>query len=433
MFVRSENVTLRREIFGGMAFHIKNGTTIELDREGEYLLETLSRPQKIRDLVQEMSKEFQREISEGEIEAFTANFIKMGFVKKGTHRGNSDLIVHDEAWWAGDNSCLCAPETVHFMVTNRCNLSCPLCYENKEGKTEMPKSAIFALIDKLAEMKVFQLAIGGGEPFLREDIFEIIEYCRKKRIVPNVTTNGTLVNDYVIKKIRHKVGGISVSLNGYSSDTNFGRDTKGFDDMVRGMRLLLAGGIPTGANVLVTHESLHYLHRTFDFLKKSGVKWVNVLRPKSGQGNAPVARYILSRRELSELKRVLNLWTYNLPLYVDTSLTCLMHTVPIQMLRENAVYGCVAGTRFCTIDCNGDVYPCSFFKNTEYLAGNVLEKDFQDIWLNSEIFIKFRKMGERLRGKCRSCGIRDYCGGCRSLVLMQSNDFYGEDEMCIKG
>ena len=62
----------------------------------------------------------------------------------------------------------------------------------------------------------------------------------------------------------------------------------------------------------------------------------------------------------------------------------------------------------------------------------LLNKDFQDMWLNSDIFKKFREMKKKLKGKCKDCRIKEYCGGCRSISLAHSKDFYGEDEACIK-
>ena len=128
---------------------------------------------------------------------------------------------------------------------------------------------------------------------------------------------------------------------------------------------------------------------------------------------------------------MLDCWSHRVRINVDTAFTCLMYDVPIRSLKEKAVYGCVSGIRFCTIDCNGDVYPCSFFKDKKFMAGNVLKDDFQYLWLHSNIFKKFRKMREKLKGKCSNCRIKDYCGGCRSIALNTSNDFYEEDTACI--
>lgn len=436
MFIRNKYVVLREENFGGMSFHKKTGTTIELDDEGQCILEALGQPKRIEDLTEEMVNVFQREYSEHELEKFINDLTEMGFINKDvrTESYHKEFVplVHRKDYESNDFIGLSAPEAVHLTLTKKCNLNCPLCYEMKEDIPEMSKDAIFSLIDKLAEMRVFQFAIGGGEPFLREDIFEIIKYCQKKDIVPNITTNGTLIDHSITKRIKHKVGGVSISLNGYSSETNVGRDRASFNDAVLGLKCLLAGGIPTGVNMLVSNDSIPYLDDTFHFLKDLDVKWINVLRLKPRLREKHFDQYMLSKDDLKNLKKVLDRWNGLVNINVDTALTCLMYTVPIQQLREKAVYGCVAGMRFCTIDCNGDVYPCSFFKDSKYLAGNILSQDFKEMWQNSNIFQKFRKMKKRLKGKCNGCRINEYCGGCRSVALTYSEDFYGEDMACIK-
>jgi len=437
MFIRDEHVISRREYFGGMAFHKKSGTTIELDKEAQYLMEVLGSPHEIGSLSRKMSETFQKEISKREIGAIIKDLENIGFVTeniKGVCPENDSIPRFNKKEIGMDKiTGLSAPETVHLTITKKCNLDCPLCYETNKNVPDMRKEEIFTLIDKLAQMKVFQLAIGGGEPFLREDVCEIIEYCDMKGVVPNITTNGTLINDGIIRKIKNGVGGVSVSLNGYSPETNIGRDKRFFDDAVHGIKLLLEAGIPTGINFLVTNESLKYVNETFSFLKKMGVKWITVIRLKPGQvnENERLTRYLLSKEDLKNLKRVLDCWSRLARINVDTSFTCLMYDVPIRRLKEKAVYGCVSGIRFCTIDCNGDVYPCSFFKDKKFMAGNVLKDDFQYLWLHSDIFKKFRNMREKLKGKCSNCGIKNYCGGCRSIALNTSNDFYEEDTACI--
>jgi len=435
MFIRDEHVILRREYFGGMAFHKKLGTTIELDREAQYLLEILGKPHEIRNLSYKMSKTFHKEVSIGEIEVMIKNLENIGFVTKNV----KGVVPEDHSIPEFDReevdinkiSSLKAPETVHLTITKKCNLNCPLCYEINNNVPEMKKDEIFTLIDELAKMKVFQLAIGGGEPFLREDIYKIIEYCHIKGVVPNITTNGTLINEDIARRIKDRVGGVSVSLNGYSSRTNIGRDKRFFHEVIHGIKLLLDGGVPTGVNFLVTNESLNYINKTFSFFKKLGVKWINVIRPKPGLMNKHLNQYLLSREDLKSLKKVLDCWSHLIRINVDTAFTCLMYDVPVKRLKEKAVYGCVSGIRFCTIDCNGDIYPCSFFKDEKYKAGNVLKDDFQHLWLHSAIFRKFREMGIKLKGKCGDCNIKNYCGGCRSIALSVGDDFYEEDVACI--
>jgi radical SAM protein with 4Fe4S-binding SPASM domain len=433
-FQRDGNVSLRREHFGGMAFHRANGTTVEFDREGEYLLEMLCVSKTVANLKSELSHEFNKRFTDEELYGFLDELRVMGFVKTtdAVEKCTPNNINHD-AWHIHCNNHLAVPETVHLSITNRCNLNCPCCYVKGGTNDEMTTKDIFRLIDKLAKMRVFQLAIGGGEPLLRNDIFKILDYCNRKNIVPNITSNGTLVDEDIIKKIKRDVGQINISLNGYSSKTNCGRDVTSFGPAMRGLKMLLSCGVPAGVNVLVTRESLLYLHNTLKFLSGIGVKRVNVLRPKPSRGISKFANYELCRNDLDELQNILNAWQGVLYVTVDSSLTCLMRDIHATELHKNAVYGCTGGTRFCTIDSNGDVYPCSFLKAKEHFAGNVLLDDFRDIWANADIFNRLRKKRQKLKGKCNTCRIKNYCGGCRSVALDQSGDFYGEDRGCSGG
>ena len=87
MFIRNEYVVLRKEGFGGIAFHKKTGTTIELDKEGQYLLETLDQPKIIEDLMCEMANAFQKEYSECEL----AKLINSVYVIIGQKRVDCDI------------------------------------------------------------------------------------------------------------------------------------------------------------------------------------------------------------------------------------------------------------------------------------------------------------------------------------------------------
>ena len=87
---------------------------------------------------------------------------------------------------------LTAPTEVHFAATNRCNGSCAHCYMSSGGEPEgeLTTGQFKEAIDILAEMKVFHIALGGGEALLRDDFFELAEYAREIGLVPNLTISG---------------------------------------------------------------------------------------------------------------------------------------------------------------------------------------------------------------------------------------------------
>jgi len=126
-----------------------------------------------------------------------------------------------------DNDELSAPLEVTFEVTSKCNLSCIYCY-GCDGKSDPAIDEIKRIFDEVAELNVFQLCISGGEPFLRSDIFKILEYAIKKDLDVSIVSNGTLLNKKTVIKLDDLglIGSLQVSLDSHiasihDSVTNF--------------------------------------------------------------------------------------------------------------------------------------------------------------------------------------------------------------------
>lgn len=416
-FIRNKEIILRKEFFGGIIFNRKRAITMEIDEEAFHLLLILDYPSTLNNLKMRLRRKFCRDFSDSEIKQILDIFLQQGFIKERTTQSiekTNNFIENNDALRR-----LSAPETVHLSITGRCNLNCPFCY-GKSKADDLSTAEILKLIDELSTMGVFQLAIGGGEPFLRKDILKIIDYCQQKKIVANVTSNGVLITDEIARKIRDKVGQVNVSYNEALA-------VKKFDEA---LSTLLRNNIKAGVNLLVTKEILTDLDNIIKGLLNENITKIIILRPKPCSNKKWYEENKLGKKELRELKNVLD--RYNKRINVDCSLTCLMYNIPKQELKENAVYGCVAGARFCTIKNNGDVFPCSFFNTKEFLAGNILKSNFEVIWKKSEIFEKFRRMDSKIKKQCGLCEIRDYCKGCRMIVLESEENFYGEEGECPK-
>ncbi len=417
-YTRNEEVILRKEFFGGIAFNRKRATTLELDKEGFYLLSILSGPSTLENLKLQLSKKFSRRFFNSEIGLILDNLQQQEFINN-VPRSKPIKKVNNFLQNIAVSNTISTPETVHLSITGRCNLNCAYCY-GKSKTNDLSTMQIFNLIDELSSMKVFQLAIGGGEPFLRKDIFKVIDYCQQKNIIANITTNGTLFTDYIAKKIKNKVGQVNISYN----------ESVAVNKFESTLNILLKNDINAGINLLITKDILSKLDKIIKKLLNYKITKIIILRPKPSLNRKWYEENKLTKKELLKLKRILG--KYDKRINVDCSITCLMHDIPSQELRKNGVYGCVAGVRFCTIKNNGDVYPCSFFSTKEFLAGNILKTNLKTIWQKTEIFKKFRDMNNYIKGHCSSCEIRNYCKGCRRIVLESEQDFYGEEKECPK-
>ena len=92
--------------------------------------------------------------------------------------------------------------------------------------------------------------------------------------------------------------------------------------------------------------------------------------------------------------------------------------------------GCSAGNKIVDISPVGDVFPCQFWQDD--VLGNILEKDFTEIWLDkkNKLLCQLRLKSEYLKGKCGRCKFKYYCGGCRIRAHVVYNDFWQEDPCC---
>jgi len=443
-YKRKKDTVLRPESFGGIAFNPENGTTLELDETAFRLLGLADGRMTLSEVTSRIEGEFDTVIPSNDVQEIVEILIE--------HRFLSVVETYDQFPLPPVNvrfvphslpraSCplpptyLTAPTTVHLSLTEACNLNCPACYVLKSGEPPLNTSQLEQLINELAEMKVFQLAIGGGEPFLRKDLGHLVRYARQRGLVPNVTTNGTLLTRERLAEIRGFVGQMQLSLNGHDAESHEAHRTPGsFEKTLSAMRLLREIDMAFGVNILVTRGS--DFSRTARLAIEQGSRQINALRPKPAVNNTEwFHHYSPLPRELIKLRRELDRLTLEYPevrFTVDSALVFLMGDLTSDELQAHAIYGCDAGVRSIAVRANGQVYPCSQFSDSEFCAGNVTEAGLGSIWREAAVLWGFREMTPKLQGRCSSCNVRDYCKGCRRIAHFMTGDFYAEDPGCLQ-
>ncbi|MHA1450834.1 MAG: PqqD family peptide modification chaperone [Candidatus Hodarchaeales archaeon] len=398
-YCRNQQIVLRREKNGGLVFNPRNAVTIEVDKQALRMLELLDGSRKIRDIHQQVKKEVEAETTRRDLFEVLDRLLKHGFVIK--RSGSLKISRNDEPqpvdqWYSG--AALSAPEKVHLMVTSKCNLSCKGCYAGHVKGTDITLEQIKKLVDQLAEMRVFQLAIGGGEPLVREDIVEIARYTREKRILPNITTNGTLLTGRIASGLKPYIGKVQFSLIADGEKKNDEcRSAGAWKGFMNGCQVARSNGIRFGVNVLITKKTLPLLPRLVELILKQGTAEINVLRPKPVGGEREwFIENKLEKKELLDLGALLASLQakYNeLNITVDCALSSLMDQLPEKNRQEKGIFGCVAGKRFVTVQSGGDVYPCSFLVENSLFLGNVKKKAFSEIWKNIPEFVSRLKTG----------------------------------------
>lgn len=413
-------VRLRRTMHGGAAFLPDTVTTVELDEEAFATLSWLATPQTARHLRPQLISRFQRNFTVAAIDIFLRDLAAQEI-----------LLAATEASLPPSTFCIpsaLAPESVHLQLNNVCNLRCPSCYVglHAEDTGSLALERIYPLLDELAAMGVFQLALGGGEALLSPKFAPVTRYARQRGLVPNVTTNGWLITESLLDEVADSLGELRMSLNDAVTVNQSLLEEKA--------ALLRRRKIRFGFNVIVTHRNVHRLRAWLEWACEQGAATINLIRPKPAPGNERwYAENALTRADTSYLTSLLGELEplfHQTALTVDCAFSFLFHGQPAHELQARGVAGCAMGERFATIKWNGDVYPCSHLHGEEFRAGNVVQESFRAIWERSAVFANLRRDLERVEGKCGSCQHNPFCKGCRAVMQLQTGNWLGEDQDC---
>jgi radical SAM protein with 4Fe4S-binding SPASM domain len=315
-----------------------------------------------------------------------------------------------------------APDIVSIAVTSQCPLNCKYCYVERTSY-EMSAKRLKRIIENLAEANVFQIAYGGGEPFIRRDFLEIARFTVDVGILPSVTTNGLLINETIASKCADIFSQINVSLNNLE-----GFVSQVVDDAI--LKLIDANA-RVGINVLLTRMSFNRLEEIAEYASSKGIKEIVLLRLKPvGQARSLYQRYRLSNRQVLALyPMALKLLSeYRVNVQFDTSLafSIYIHKPSKSLMHFLSINGCCAGYDFTSVTASGFIKPCSF---SNKIVGNI--ENFSILWKNSPILHAFRLITSYIKEPCKSCEYLNLCrGGCRVIAETLTDDFFAPDPEC---
>jgi heme b synthase len=334
---------------------------------------------------------------------------------------------------------------VAWETTRNCNLNCVHCRAaaTKGPYTgELDTQAALALLDQIAQVAKPIIILTGGEPLLREDIFEIAKYGDAKGMRMVMAPNGTLVTPGIAEKmVDSGIQRISVSLDGSSAESHdaFRGVPGAFEGALRGIANAKAAGIQFQINTTITKANLDQIPKILKLAESLGAVAHHIfLLVPTGRG-----KYILDQEiDAQEYEETLN-WFYDQRKKTSLQLkaTCAPHYYRIlrQRAREDGqsvtfeshgldavTRGCLGGTGFCFISHRGIVQPCGFL---DLNCGDVTKQSFSSIWEHSEHFKKLRNFSQ-LNGKCGCCVNRRLGGGCRARAYEATGDYMAEEPLC---
>lgn len=322
--------------------------------------------------------------------------------------------------------------TIQWHITDRCNLECTHCYRDKKTQ-ELPLSQLKKVADNLIEgISILDVApcfaLSGGEPLLREDFYDLVDYLYLKGIpYVLIETNGTLIDSQIAKIKEHSppIAAVQVSLDGSTPSVNDAiRGEGAYERALSGLNCILKDtSLQTTISYTFHAQNVGDIPSLVELGERLGVDTLYLTRlVPIGHGKEMNAiltpeqtRYVLTYLHTkNEEFKTFRKNGVKKPVIAENR--GLFHlTDPGEAARRYNNGGdrlgnaCAVGSSTFTILSDGTALPC---RRLPIPIGNLLETPFLEIWFKNDLLWEFRRRQKNLKGKCVKCPFLKYRGLC---------------------
>ena len=321
---------------------------------------------------------------------------------------------------------------VAWELTRNCNLSCIHCRASAAlgpHVGELTTDECKGVIDDILAFSSPTVILTGGEPLMRDDIFDIINYGNDKGLRLVIAINGTLLTKE--KALKLKEGGIkrvSLSLDGKektSHDTFRGVEGS-FDAVMTAGAMLLEVGLPFQINTTVTRLNADDLEDIYKLTRSIGaVAWHIFMLVPVGRGEGLKGEELDAKTYEDVLERLYGMEKKN---EIEMKVTCAPHYYRIVKEKGDTPKsaGCLAGKSFMFISHRGMAQPCGYL---EVPSGDVRKAGVRKVWEESPVFGRLRDLSS-YKGKCGDCKFLKICSGCRARAYELTGDILEAEPLC---
>lgn len=310
---------------------------------------------------------------------------------------------------------------VDWQITSRCNLNCINCgilCEKEENIEELSTDDCFNIIEDLSELGCKFITLSGGEPLLRNDLYLIIASIIQHGIYPILVTNGTLINNDTVQKLK-VIKQISLSISLDSLKKNLYEQMKDkaniFDKINNAINLLKKNKINFSIYTTINKLNINELSSIRDFIIKNKIKNWQISYEKKTENN----QNGLTENEFYKIAKFI----------IDTNrnyskeINCTGNPAQFGYMNKESRYiqgnwkGCIAGINVIGITSSGNIKGCLYLKDKKYIENNIKKCSIKNIWNNKESFQYNRRFSMKdLTGFCIKCNYASICrGGCKGF------------------
>lgn len=340
------------------------------------------------------------------------------------------------------------PKWIAWEITRRCNLQCVHCRSSSQmevqGHPDFSFEEAKRILNDIHSYADPVMVLSGGEPLLRNDVFDIAAYGTELGMRMCLATNGTLITKQTCQEIiQSGIKMVSLSLDGATAEVhdNFRNQPGAFAGTMRAIELLNSHGIDFLINSSFTKRNKEQAPQIYELVKSLGATaWYLFMIVPTGRGEEIMSELIPEH----EYEDILN-WHYDMEteetdLLVRPTCAPQYYRIVLQRSKEEGTRfkrrslkfstggskGCLAAQLICLIDVDGNIQPCSYFPLS---GGNIKEQSFKEIWETSPLFNDMRDFS-RYKGTCGRCEYINVCGGCRARAYAMTGDYMAEEPFC---
>lgn len=347
------------------------------------------------------------------------------------------------------------PRSVDLEITPRCNLRCRYCYffDNPDVTyQELSTGEWLTFIDELGQCGVMNVCLAGGEPFIREDLPELIEAIVRNRMRFTLLSNGTLINnniaEFIAKTGRCDV--VQVSIDGSCAEVHeTGRGKDSFAKAVRGIKILQKHGIPVTSRMTIHRHNVHDLENTAHFLLEelqlpgfttNAAGYLGSCQKNANELMLRVEDRMTAMETLLKLEQKYNgrITAQAGPLADAESWACMEKARKEDAPTFNTggnLTGCGCPTNKIAVRADGVIVPCSMLSHMK--LGRINKDTLQDVWQKNRDLQKLRNRHliplESFK-ECAGCNYVSYCtGNCPGLAYtLTGNVNEPSPDACLK-
>jgi len=311
---------------------------------------------------------------------------------------------------------------VEFKMTNKCNLKCIHCAASSDISQSdlLSTEQIKTIFDKIFSLNIESLVLTGGEILIRKDIKELLQYARQNyKGEINILTNGTYIDKEMALLLKECVSAVSISTDGYDEESvDFVRGKGIYNIIMHAIAHLKEAGFGKDTIILSMTSTKQNSKHIEDF--NTMCEKLNVtggVRQFSASGRGLENFNIIGKNE-----------------YLTNNSDSIEELEKIRESMKCRLF-CRAGITKFSIDESGNMYPCLFLESEEYILGNILNDDLNELFesegYHEQIKNKMRKSMLDTIDKCKDCKVRYFCAdNCPGMNISYFNNIEIREERC---